>query len=194
MTLAEAFNQVNLSTSSRSELIKYIYNNTTLKNVVTNYVINHGGNSDEATFVFNDMIVQFIKTAFGPKAQDNLVGELEPYLVGIARHLWYAEIKRKEKHAAFLSTVEMEQQLEPGPEELFITSERKNVLFNLLENLRGNCRAVLMHWANGFSMQEIAEKLNYQSEGMARKKKSHCLSELNEYLMQYPQIKNLLLA
>jgi RNA polymerase sigma factor (sigma-70 family) len=188
MTLAHAILQVNHSESSRSQLITLIFNNPSLKNIVMNFVLKNGGNADDANIVFSDMIVQFIKTAFGPKAQSEVDGELEPYLVGIAKFIWYGEIRRRGKQNEAMAAQPDEAQ-EPSPESLFMTTERHNALAGILEKLRSNCRAVLMHWANGFSMQEIAEKLGYLSEGMARKKKSQCMAELNDFLMHNPHLK-----
>lgn len=189
MTLAQAIYQVNFSASSRSELIAYIFNNNSLKNVVRQYIKNNGGSDEDANLIYSDMIVQFVKTCFGPKAHTEVNGDLEPYLVGIARYLWLAEIKRKGKGKEFTELNEANIQMSPSPESLFITHEKNLLLHNILDKLRSNCRAVLMHWANGFSMQEIANQLGYQSEGMARKKKSQCFAELNDFLMQNPHFK-----
>lgn len=194
MTLKEAFTKVNDSEESRLELIKFIFHNKNLKDTIKINLQNRGGQLDVINSVYNDMIVQFVKTAFGYKNIDEVYGKLEPYLVGIAKHLWSAELNKNKLTIVSIEYEHKEFSLQPSPEQLFLTSERKEILATLLENLRSNCKAVLMHWANGFSMQEIAEKLNYQSEGMARKKKSQCMSELNDYLMSNPHIKNTLLS
>ncbi|MBK7244400.1 MAG: sigma-70 family RNA polymerase sigma factor [Saprospiraceae bacterium] len=125
----------------------------------------------DALLIFDDVIVQFIKTGFSDHSL-SLTGELNPYLMGIAKYLWFAELKKK----AVLSHDSFDLETHQGvtidePESLFLNKERRTVLRELLGLLRTNCKDVLMHWANGFSMVEIAEKLNYQSEGMARKKK-----------------------
>ena len=39
---------------------------------------------------------------------------------------------------------------QPVAEEIFLTKERYSLLHDVLDKLRSNCRAVLMHWANGF--------------------------------------------
>jgi DNA-binding NarL/FixJ family response regulator len=49
-----------------------------------------------------------------------------------------------------------------------------------------------MAWANGLSMKEIAQKMNYQSEGMARKKKSQCMKQLIEFIQSNPALKSAL--
>ena len=188
MNLIEAVHLVNYSEDSRSQVISFIFNDTDFKIAVHSYVKKNGGTPEEAALVFDDTIVQFIKTAFSPNST-NLKGELEPYLMGIARHLWFAELRKKNR----INSTEFKDQditdNSPSIETLYLTEERYKLLDALLIKLKGNCKLVLMHWANGFSMTEIAQKLGYQSEGMARKKKSHCLSELNDFLFQNPSIK-----
>lgn len=189
MQLIHAAIQVNMSETSRSELIAYIYNAPGIRGNLNKFILTHGGTAEEANTLFNETIVQFIKTAFGMREYSHLTGDLEPYLFGIARNLWYAEVKRRGKQNSLIQDLGNEEKLDPCPEELYLTKERNSLFASLLSQLRSNCRAVLMHWANGFSMIEIAEKLGYQSEGMARKKKSQCLAELNDFLFQNPHIK-----
>lgn len=188
MNLSNAFHQVNHSESTRSQLITRIYNNPILKTGVMNFVLKNGGNADDASIVFSDMIVQFVKTAFGKHSQNIEEGNLDAYLFTIAKYIWFAEIKKKGKENLY-KDAQMTDNHEPSPENLYLNSERYNALHGVLEKLRNNCKAVLMHWGNGFSMQEIADKLGYLSEGMARKKKSQCMAELNEYLMHNPHLK-----
>jgi RNA polymerase sigma factor (sigma-70 family) len=188
MTLAIAISQVNQSETTRSELISKVFNNMSLKKAVMNYVIKNGGNTDDASIVFSDMIVQFVKTAFSKKTQIIDDGNLDAYLFTIAKYIWISEIKKKGKENLF-KDAQLNEEQAPSVEKLFLNSERYSALHNVLDKLRNNCKAVLMHWGNGYSMQEIADKLGYLSEGMARKKKSQCMAELNEFLMNNPQLK-----
>jgi RNA polymerase sigma factor (sigma-70 family) len=191
MNLVTAIKLVNDSEHSRSQLIYDIFNNVSVKNNISKYILQNGGNIDDTQHIFNEMIVQFIKTAFGKKAQNIEDGLLEPYLFNIAKYLWYGEIKRRTKENGYTGNLQIEVE-EPSSEYIYLTSERHLALKELLDKLRSNCRSVLMLWANGYSMKEIAEQLGYLSEGMARKKKSQCMAEINEYLINHPQLKKLL--
>lgn len=51
-----------------------------------------------------------------------------------------------------------------------LSEEKRTLLLNVLSHIGKNCKEVLMYWANGYAMDEIAQKLNYKSEGMVRKK------------------------
>ncbi len=190
ITLNEAWVAIRGSEKTRALLIKKIFENTKLRNLVGKYVMTHSGDANDGKFIFDEMIVQIVKTMISKKAIDQ-DGPLEPYLFTIAKFLWSAELKRKAK-LSFTNAIpsEYESEHQSSHEAIFLTEERKQILRGLLDKLRTNCRDVLMLWANGFSMIEIAQNMNYLSEGMARKKKSQCFKELLDYLSFHPHIKN----
>ncbi len=190
MNLADCFQRIQKSSTERNELLVTIHNNLQLRNTIKSYLKSKGATDIELDHLYNETLVALIKTGFATKNILNLTGDLEPYLMGIARNLWYQECKKRKREISLPEVISHQTaDDQPVAEEIFLTKERYALLHDVLEKLRSNCRAVLMHWANGFSMTEIAEKLGYQSEGMARKKKSQCLAELNDFLFQNPHIK-----
>ncbi|MBK7220399.1 MAG: sigma-70 family RNA polymerase sigma factor [Saprospiraceae bacterium] len=190
MNLADCFQRIQKSSTERNELLVSIHNNLQLRNAIKSYLKSKGATDIELDHLYNETLVALIKTGFATQNVLNLSGDLEPYLMGIARNLWYQECKKRKREISLPEVISHQTaDDQPVAEEIFLTKERYSLLHNVLDKLRSNCRAVLMHWANGFSMTEIAEKLGYQSEGMARKKKSQCLAELNDFLFQNPQIK-----
>ena len=190
MNLADCFQRIQKSSTERNELLVSIHNNLQLRNTIKSYLKSKGATDIELDHLYNETLVALIKTGFATKNILNLTGDLEPYLMGIARNLWYQECKKRKREISLPEVISHQTaDDQPVAEEIFLTKERYALLHDVLEKLRSNCRAVLMHWANGFSMTEIAEKLGYQSEGMARKKKSQCLAELNDFLFQNPHIK-----
>lgn len=190
MNLADCFQRIQKSSTERNEVLVTIHNNLQLRNTIKSYLKSKGATDIELDHLYNETLVALIKTGFATKNILNLSGDLEPYLMGIARNLWYQECKKRKREISLPEVVSHQTaDDQPVAEEVFLTKERHALLHDVLEKLRSNCRAVLMHWANGFSMTEIAEKLGYQSEGMARKKKSQCLAELNDFLFQNPHIK-----
>lgn len=190
MNLAECFQRIKQSSTERNEVLISIHNNLHLKNTIKSYLKSKGASEFELNQLFNETLVALIKTGFASNNIHVFSGDLEPYLMGIARNLWYQECKKRKREISLPEVISHQTaDDQPVAEEIFLTKERYSLLHAVLDKLRSNCRAVLMHWANGFSMTEIAEKLGYQSEGMARKKKSQCLAELNDFLFQNPHIK-----
>lgn len=58
--------------------------------------------------------------------------------------------------------------------------EEKDWMERAFRQLESRCREVLRHWMDGFTMQEIAVKMNLGSDAMARKLKYHCFKKLKE--------------
>ena len=192
MYLTDIYQKIRNSEADRSAVIKSIFNDKVLKSSVLRFVLKNKGSQDDAELIFDDMIVQFVKTVF-TKPDFQISGELNSYLMGIAKHLWFAQLRQKKMFSDADPLEELTNFPESEePESLYLTEERMRVLTDLLSKLRNNCKDVLMHWANGFTMEEIAVKLNYQSEGMARKKKSVCLKELLLYIQDNPHVKAIL--
>ena len=74
------------------------------------------------------------------------------------------------------------------PEDLVIDFSQKKLIENLLSYLGRNCKEVLMYWANGYKMKEIAKLVGYKSEGMAKKKKHLCMDKLQKHIANNPSI------
>ncbi|HMS30466.1 MAG TPA: sigma-70 family RNA polymerase sigma factor [Saprospiraceae bacterium] len=192
MTIKDAFRMVRDGEKERNKLISLLFHHKEFRSKVYRYILNSGGTKDDAVSIYDDMIVQCIKTMFAKKEYDH-DGLLEAYLMGIVKFLWFKE----RKHSQFIISEEEfkysgSNLIQDSHESLFFTSERISLLSDILSRLRSNCKEVLMHWANGFTMEEIASKLGYLSEGMARKKKSQCMKELTTYLNSRPHLKSLL--
>ena len=188
MSVQELLAKIRGTERERADVVKWIYTDTQLKAAIKRYVLRHHGNEEDAVILFDEMIVQFIKSVFSNR---NLTIEVElsAYLMGISKHLWYAESKKRMK---FNTTDSLESHDWDSKEESSLVSilnrEKWTLLDKLLTNIGKNCKEVLMYWANGYAMEEIASKLNYKSDGKVQKKKSLCLQELITLVHNNPQI------
>lgn len=63
------------------------------------------------------------------------------------------------------------------------------MLTSVLNQLGVKCREVLMYWASGYKMAEIAKLLDYASDVVVRRKKMNCMQELLTYLDANAHIK-----
>lgn len=60
--------------------------------------------------------------------------------------------------------------------------EEKDWMERAFHQLESRCRDALRHWMDGYTMQEIAVKMNLGSDAMARKLKYHCFKKLKEII------------
>lgn len=174
---------------SRKAAIKELINNKDFVLTLRAYILKNNGEEDDVKMILTDTIIAFSKQVFMNKDFE-LKGDLNGYLFGIARFKWLDELKKK-KSAILVDNLEIERHSTPQESHLhqLLKSEKATILHNILDVMRTRCKDVLMYWAGGYSMKEIASLLGYQSDGMARKKKSECMKELLAYLSNNPKFK-----
>ncbi|MEE9439511.1 MAG: sigma-70 family RNA polymerase sigma factor, partial [Saprospiraceae bacterium] len=142
-------------------------------------------------FVLGESLLRFIKTVIKNK-NFKLRSSIPTYLAGIAKYVCLETQRKEKKHKNADFKYNQQVELSPSPEEIIIDFEKKILIRSLLPKLGKNCKEVLMYWANGYKMKEIAEMMDYKSEGMAKKKKHICFKALLEYVVENPEVKNLL--
>lgn len=175
--------------AERRKAILSLTDDTALRSKILSYVKNHGGSLTEAETIYHDMIVTFIKIVH-TRPDFELNRELHAYLMGIAKNLWYNEIrKRKNARTEDFEHIAEQKDESISAMELLIKGDRADTLNKVLNQMKVKCKEVLMYWAGSYKMKEIAERLGYKSEGVARKKKSECMKELLAYLADKPHIK-----
>ncbi len=177
--------------TERDLVIKQLYFDDELKGKIRSMVLKSGGCDNDFEIVFNTTLVQFIKTVVKNKNL-TIKTSINNYILGIAKFSWYREFKNINKNKTEPIDNIYNLSTSITPESLVIDFSKKELIKKLLANLRRNCKEVLMYWANGYAMKEIADLLGYKSSNMAKKKKHLCFKELLAYLDDNPNIKSLL--
>ncbi|HKK88634.1 MAG TPA: hypothetical protein VJ917_07270, partial [Saprospiraceae bacterium] len=70
--------------------------------------------------------------------------------------------------------------------------ELKEILQQLLSQLGDMCKQLLIYWAEGYKMKEIATKMHIVSDTAVRKRKHSCLKKLLAIVNQDEEIKTVL--
>lgn len=153
-----------------------------LKDDIIQHVIKNSGTQDDGLMIFHDSIVVFTKKVFTHKELE-INNSLEGYIYGIARMLWLNKL-RKEGHHKLQELTPVHDHATEDSNQLvtLMKKEHNQMLHKILGSLGLNCKEVLMYWAGGFAMAEIAKILGYASEGMVRKKKHQCYKSLVEIM------------
>ena len=184
----ETFDLIRSGEEGRNEVVLHLYNDQKMRSMVYNFVLKNGGEQDDAKSVFNYSLAKFVKAVIKNK-DFNIKQSLYHYIGGIAKYTWYDELAVKNKHHNLTLETVPEFSDEVSSDDRLMLKERNVLLADLLLKMRRNCKEVLMHWANGYSMEEIAEMLNYKSFMMAKKKKYECMKQLLKYIESNPEIK-----
>lgn len=178
--------KITASAEERREVVRMLANDAKLMSDIQSYVLKNSGTSDEGQMVFHDSIIAFVKKVFSDR-NFILTSSHQQYLFGIAKNIWLSHLRKKSKLPETFSMDEVIVTFPDDDTDIKLFSEDKlRIIHKILDVLKPNCKEVLLHWAGGFSMQEIAEKLGFPSEGAARKKKCECYKSLIEWLEKHP--------
>ena len=118
----------------------------------------------------------------------NISKDIESYIFGIAKNLYFTRLKKQSKMVELIDDHQLIS-AESTPYLELLGKEKSKIYQTVLQQSTSSCRQVLILWSYGHRMGEIAEKLGYKSEIMARKKKHECIQKLiglfkdNRYLM-----------
>lgn len=179
--------QIRAGSAERKNAVKQLVNNQKLKNKVVSYVTRNSGDKTDGETMFHDAIVTMIKTVFS-KPGYVITSHPHAYILGVAKHLWMNELRKKGRHSSTSLDVVAEPISDDNSLSLMMTRDTRRIISAVLDQMAKNCKQVLMLWSGGYKMTEIAAALEYSSEGMARKKKSNCMKELYAYLQEHPHI------
>lgn len=191
INIKEILKKARSGKSGRDAIISMLYNDKKLRSKIESIVIKYGGQSSDFDTIFNNTLMQFLKTVINNKNLE-IKSSLHSYLCGVAKFNWLNTFKKENKHRSESLEDQYDLSIDSTPETLLIDQSKSTLISELLDNLGKNCKEVLMYWANSYSMVEIAEMMDYKSDMMARKKKYKCFKELQAFLEKHPEIKNIL--
>ena len=173
------------STSERNQGIQLLVRDQGLKNKVMAMIKSKGARQDQALDIYHDSLMGLVKAAVKRKP----IEHVESYLIGIAKFKWYDTLKNMQKLRREQEEINDQLQFDESTLNAVLKGERAALLRAVLSKLSKNCKEVLLLWGSGYTMLEIATRLDYKSEGMVRKKKSNCLKSLVQFINTQPQLK-----
>ena len=187
--IVSVLNDIRAGKSQRDAVIKSVYYDDRIRSSILSTMKRYGIETSRLDDILSQVIMQFIKTVM-KKPELNINQSLNHYLSGIARFTILQGFKSEKKN----QTVEIRQGYDQPdrytPERLLVNKNNIDLLGKVLNHLGGICREVLLLWAHGYSMKEIAISMNYKSDMMARKKKYKCYKSMMDYLYRNPDILN----
>ena len=135
--------------------------------------------------LFQDTIISLRKNIVKGKLT-NLSGSLKTYLFAIGKHKALSSLRREGR------TVLNEDLLNLQLSEDFITDaplrnqEKKNYISQVLRELGEPCYSILrLYYYDNFSMESIANHLNYKNEKVVKSQKLRCIKALKERISDY---------
>lgn len=162
-------------------ILNWLYDN--YLQTVKKHVLNNSGSEDDVSDVFQDTII----VLYNQIASDslNLTTDLKGYFFGIARNVWSAQLRKKQR------TVELEVDI-PYDDETEEQSDPvlERIVSRVFAQLKPDQQMILNLYSEGLSYEEIASKMDLKNEVYARRKKylsKECLIELMKADPEYQE-------
>jgi len=181
--LFKRLSDINIIEGIRSQddkILNWLYDN--YFQTVKNHVLGNNGSVEDVSDVFQDTII----VLYNQITDDNLklTSDLKGYFFGIARNVWSAQLRRKQK------TVELETDFadedEAEAEEQY-DPVLERIISKVFPLLKPDQQMVLNMYSEGVSFEEIALKMNLKNEVYARRKKYLSKEALLELVKEDPE-------
>jgi RNA polymerase sigma factor (sigma-70 family) len=158
-------------------ILNWLYDN--YLPTVKKHVLSNSGSQDDVSDVFQDTIIALYNQITSDTL--TLTTDLKGYFFGIARNVWSAQLRKKQR------TVELEIDLpdEDDPEDSDPALER--IVARVFEQLKPDQQLILKLFSEGLSYEEIASKMDLKNETYARRKKYLSKESLIELLKDDPE-------
>ncbi len=172
----------------RQDVIRFLYRGDALKNKIIHFVKRNSGNFEDGQDMFHEGIIVLDRNI----RQDKFKGDssIQGYLFSICRFLWMNQIRKQSKVSLTEDNSKLDATAEETPESKLFSSEQKSVLKQLMSHLGERCQKILELWKLSYSMEEIAQELNFSSPAMARKNKYRCHKSLLTIIEKHPELAN----
>lgn len=159
-------------------ILNWLYDNYFA--AVKNHVLRNSGSNEDVSDVFQDSIIVLYKQI--TEEDLKLTTDLKGYFFGIARNVWSAQLRKKQKTTGLEIDIPEEEDLEAINDP---TLER--VVSRAFQKLKPDQQMVLSLYSDGHSYEEIAIRMSLKNETYARRKKYLSKEALLELVKEDPE-------
>lgn len=148
--------------------------------IIKKMVLKNQGSKQDAEDVYQDGLIIIIRKF--KDSEFNLTSNLNTYLYSVCRFLWSDELKKRNKRFE----VEIKETQEYSKEELGINTEQirsEKLAEKAFISLGEKCKELLkLFYYSKLSLKEIASKLRFANEKVAKNQKYRCIEKAKENL------------
>lgn len=138
-----------------------------------------GADSEAASDCFQDAMIILYNNVQNGKLTD-LQSNIKTYLFSVGKNVLLRKFKNESREVPMFEQNSHERALE-GFEfpELYTGNQLENKIADLVQTLRDPCKSILRYfYFRGFSMEEIAEEMNYKNAQTVKAQKLRCIKEM----------------
>lgn len=168
----------------RQAALQQLYRSTPARQRLRQYILRNSGHAETAKDVFHDAMVVLDRNIREGKFRGE--ASLDGYLYSIGRFLWLKRLEKEGRTVLQENPVEGVVLSPDNPHDWMEKREQSGLLQKVLGLLGERCRRLLELWKLSYSMEEIAQELNFSSSAMARKNRYRCHQQLIKQLKEQP--------
>lgn len=156
-------------------VLKFCYQHLSM---IESFVVKNSGTVQDSHDIFQDALIIFYKNAIKPDFE--LSSKISTFLFGICRRLWLQQLRKKSK--LLIESDEQTDELAVVEHFDFELAEVKSSqlkIVDVVSQMAEPCKSILnWFYFKKLSLREIAERLDYNSEQVARQQKYRCLKSI----------------
>jgi len=179
--LFKKYSDINIIEGVRNQddkILNWLYDNYLQS--VKSYVLKNNGSSDDVSDVFQESIIALYKQITDDNL--NLTTDLKGYFFGIARNVWNAQLRKKQKTIELKVDLPEEESSDDQPNHIL-----ERVISRAFQKLKPDQQLILNLFSEGDSYEEIALRMDLKSEIYARRKKYLSKESLLEIAKKDPE-------
>jgi RNA polymerase sigma factor (sigma-70 family) len=153
--------------------------------LITNGVRKHRLGEDDCASAYSDTILTVIENILGGRFECR--SELTTYIYQIFNNKCIDLIRKKSTQSSRVhDAVSLDDSLLQLPDsarsivQQLIAQSDVERLRNMINKLGDKCREMILAWGEGYSDEEIAKQLNYNTASVAKTSRLRCLDRLRE--------------
>ncbi|MDP4221690.1 MAG: sigma-70 family RNA polymerase sigma factor [Bacteroidota bacterium] len=165
------------------KILNWLYDN--YLQTVRHHVLKNSGSEADVSDVFQESIIALYRQI----SEDglNLTSDLKGYFFGIARNIWSAQLRKKNRNTEIEIDIPDETDSEESKNPVL-----ERIVSRAFAKLNPDARIILTLFSEGFSYPEIAVKMNLKNETYARRKKYLSKEALMALIKEDPEYKEFL--
>ena len=174
----------------RDEALKMLFLNEKLRGYIIGFVRKNKGNTQDGEDIFQDAIILLDRRVRqgGFKGSGSIGG----YLQGIAKFLWYRKRAQWDSKTEAFELEQHEDLSENYSDLTFIQRDRKLAIEAILKKIGEKCKRILTMYKEQYSMEEIAEIMEFASKDVAKNEAYRCRQKFRNFVTKHPNYKELL--
>jgi len=171
-----------------NDIINYVRSNTFQKPVkllyayfpvVKKFVIKNSGSKQDAEDIFQDALIILFNKIKNDAFQLN--SSLNTYIFGICKNLWLEQLRKNKKEMLSDTFVINDAQIIEEIQSDLEENQKNKKAFDALSQLGEKCRELLnLFYYKKLSMSEIASRLGFAGEKVAKNQKYRCIEKAKE--------------